>query len=152
MIEVKMLEQEEFTLLVFEARGDAPEFADLNALELPTVTGSKGLVIASGKLEPWVTDGAMSHYRNLTLWQGRYVPKKRGARNERDFGVLVIFSTSREYPVGKVLDYRLPCLICRNSGVQNVLRADAIYPYCTQHQNYNPARQTYSPKKAIAKK
>ncbi len=145
MISVTAIEQTEFTLLVFEARGNAPEFADLNALIYPRVDGRKGLVITAGDLESWVTDGAMSHYRNLTRWQGRYVPKKREGRNQRDFGVLVIFSTDSEYPVGKVLDYRLPCLECLRHGVDNRLRADALHPYCVKHRNHSPARQNYVP-------
>ena len=141
MIQIKTLSAETFTWLFVESRKSAPEPTDLLTLEFPDVDGSKGIVISSGKLHAWTTDGLISHYRNRSKWQARYDPLLKGA--------IVTHSFAKEYPVTKVLPLKLPCLACAEEGRETLLRAGAIYPYCQQygHQNYAPERQNYKSKK-----
>lgn len=141
MIQIKILSAEEFTWIFVESRRGIPEPTDLLALEYPAADGSKGIVVSSGKLHPWTTDGLISHYRNRSQWQARYDPALKGA--------IVTHSFNKEYPTTKVLPLKLPCLICAEEGRETLLRAGALYPYCQQygHQNYAPERQSYNPKK-----
>jgi hypothetical protein len=141
MIQFNVLEGQEFTWLFVEARRGKPDRADLLRLDLPQVTGSKGLVISSGKLPAWAGVGtAISHYRNRTPWQAIYDPVEKGA--------IVIFSISDNPLIGDILSLKLPCLACAEKGIETLLKAGAMYPYCQKngHQNHAPERQSYTPK------
>lgn len=140
LIAIELLPTEEFTWIFVKSRRGIPEPTDLLSLELPDVDGSKGVVISSGKLHPWATDPVISYYRNRSPWQARYDAALRGA--------IVTNSFSKEYPVSKVLQLRLPCIECAKEGVSKNLRAGAIYPYCQKkHLNFAPERQSYIPKR-----
>lgn len=142
MIQFKILETDAFTWLFIESRGNKPDRADLLRLDFPQVTGTKGVVISVGKLPVWavmsVAMAVASHYRNRSAWQAVYDPTTGGA--------IVVFSLSPDYLVADLIDLRLPCAICHEKGIDKKLRGDALHPYCQEHQNHAPERQSYQKK------
>lgn len=129
MLSLRALEVEEFTWLFFEAKGGVVDRATLAQIQYPDLLGTKGVVIVWGRLPTWITDGAISYYRNRTQWQGRYDSELGGA-------VIIASFNPNEYPVGGLIEYPLPCLVCNKD-----LRKGAIYPYCKEHEDRSPARK-----------
>jgi hypothetical protein len=127
-------EEEEFSYLFIEVRGNAPDRIDLLTLEFPEVKGTKGLVISCGKVPYWLAAPVISHYKNLTKWQAIKESEKPIA--------IVTVSFDPDIAVATEIEVNLNCLIC---GLG--LKSNATYPYCEVHKNRAPARKTYQKKK-----
>ncbi|HEY9879509.1 MAG TPA: CRISPR-associated protein Csx3 [Leptolyngbyaceae cyanobacterium] len=124
-----------WTWVFLQSRRNKPDRADITDMEFPRIDGGKGAIFSFGKLPAWAFAPLLSHYRNLCPWQAVYDPTLKGA--------IVINSTDRMFPVGFLIDARLPCLACADEDRIELIKAGAIYPYCRKHQNHAPERQSY---------
>lgn len=77
MIFVKITETESYTLVDIEIENGTAEPSDLKTMELPTVKGSKGVVL-NGRAPIWVF-GTLIHHFHATQWVATNDPRQGGA-------------------------------------------------------------------------
>jgi CRISPR-associated protein (Cas_csx3) len=135
MIRLSVIKEDDFTWLFIEVRGKKPDRVDLLHLDYPAIAGTKGLVMSCGKVPYWTVTPIASQYRNLCRWQAMYDAEEKGA--------IVTTSFEALFRMGHFIPLKLPCLICRKEGGEKCLKAGAVYPYCSEHQNHALERQVY---------
>ena len=130
---ISALEKDTETWVFIQTRGKGDRL-DLLQMTFPEIDGTKGLIIFCGKIPYWLAAPVISHYRNRCKWQAIKESGKPVA--------IVTTSFDPDTPVASEIPVEMNCLVCDLS-----LRSDAIYPYCENHKNHAPERQTYQKKK-----
>lgn len=77
MINLKVTENGEFSLVEIEIDGGVCEPADLKTLAIPTVKGNLGVVL-SGRAPVWCF-ATLVHHFHPTKWVGTFDPRMGGA-------------------------------------------------------------------------